>query len=65
MLVNADVFNRKGLLLVAKGQEVTEAAIARLNNCERAVGVMEPISVLIPNAPPATAPNRDVSAATA
>ncbi|MGA3099557.1 MAG: HD domain-containing phosphohydrolase [Bryobacteraceae bacterium] len=64
MQVNADVFNKKGLLLVAKGQEVTEAAIVRLNNCQRSVGVMEPISVLIHKAPPPTALNQDLSAAT-
>ena len=54
MLVNADVFSTKGLLLLAKGQEVTEAAIARLNSCKWAVGVVEPISVLIHKTPSAT-----------
>jgi CheY-like chemotaxis protein len=53
MLVNADVFSTKGLLLMAKGQEVTEATIARLMNCKRSVGVVEPISVLILRTPSA------------
>jgi response regulator RpfG family c-di-GMP phosphodiesterase len=64
MMINADVFSKKGLLLVAKGQEVTDAAIARLNSCERAVGVMEPISILIRKTPPPTALDPALPAAT-
>ncbi len=55
MIFDADVFARNGLLLLAKGQEVTESAIARLKSFYRTVGVIEPISVTVPRAgvPPA------------
>jgi response regulator RpfG family c-di-GMP phosphodiesterase len=63
MLLNADVFSKKGLLLVAKGQEVTAAAIACLNSCERAVGVVEPIYVLVRKTTPPTALDQSLPAA--
>jgi len=53
MLVSADVRSTKGLLLLAKGQEVTEAAVARLISFHWTVGVAEPIPVLIRKAPTA------------
>ena len=59
MFFNADVFSTKGLLLLANGQEVTDAAIARLNSFNRTVGVVEPISVLIHKTPTA-APKDDL-----
>jgi hypothetical protein len=54
MLVGADVRSSRGLLLLGKGQEVTEAAIARLLTFHRTVGVAEPIPVVIRRATPAT-----------
>jgi len=53
MLVGADVRSSRGLLLLGKGQEVTEAAIARLLTFHRTVGVAEPIPVVIRKATPA------------
>ena len=53
MLVGADVRSSRGLLLLGKGQEVTEAAIARLLTFHRTVGVAEPIPVVIRRATPA------------
>jgi CheY-like chemotaxis protein len=53
MLVSADVRSTKGLLLLAKGQEATEAAIARLMSFHWTVGVAEPISILAPKTPSA------------
>ncbi|HUP03342.1 MAG TPA: HD domain-containing phosphohydrolase [Bryobacteraceae bacterium] len=47
MLVGADVRTTKGLLLLAKGREITEAAIARLISFQGTVGVAEPIPVLV------------------
>jgi len=48
MIINADVFSRTGLLLLAKGQEVTPSAIFRLTNFATTVGVTEPIHVIVP-----------------
>jgi response regulator RpfG family c-di-GMP phosphodiesterase len=48
MIMEADLFSKTGLLLLAKGQEVTEPAIARLNSFESLFGVAEPISVIVP-----------------
>jgi response regulator RpfG family c-di-GMP phosphodiesterase len=46
MIINADVFSRTGLLLLAKGQEVTDSALARLATFAATVGIVEPISVI-------------------
>ena len=48
MIVNADVLSKSGLLLLAKGQEVTGSAIVRLHNFAATIGVVEPISVIVP-----------------
>lgn len=48
MIINADVFSKSGLLLLAKGQEVTASAIFRLQNFATTIGVVEPISVIAP-----------------
>lgn len=48
MIINADVLSKSGLLLLAKGQEVTPSAIFRLTNFATTVGVMEPIHVMVP-----------------
>jgi CheY-like chemotaxis protein len=53
MFVSADVRSTKGLLLLAKGQEVTDAAIARLLTFHLTVGIAEPVPVLIRKAPSA------------
>src|SRR5579871_1725936 len=48
MIINADVLSKSGLLLLAKGQEVTGSAIVRLHNFAATIGVEEPISVIVP-----------------
>jgi response regulator RpfG family c-di-GMP phosphodiesterase len=47
MIINASVFSKSGLLLLAKGQEVTSSAIARLDSFARTIGVVEPINVIV------------------
>jgi response regulator RpfG family c-di-GMP phosphodiesterase len=46
MIVNADVRSKTGLLLLAKGQEVTDSVLARLGTFAITVGVIEPINVI-------------------
>lgn len=48
MIIDADVFSKGGLLLLAKGQEITASAILRLHNFAATVGVVEPIHVVVP-----------------
>lgn len=48
MHIEADLYSKTGLLLLAKGQEVTESAVARLTSFASLFGVAEPISVIIP-----------------
>jgi response regulator RpfG family c-di-GMP phosphodiesterase len=56
MVVSADVQTKTGLLLLAKGQEVTFSVIARLRSFSRTVGVAEPICVSVPSATNSVAP---------
>jgi response regulator RpfG family c-di-GMP phosphodiesterase len=46
MIVHQDVCCRNGLLLLAKGQEVTASALVRLKSFAQTVGVVEPIRVV-------------------
>lgn len=48
MLLDADVRSRHGMLLVARGQEVTLSVLECLRNFAGRVGIMEPIKVLVP-----------------
>jgi response regulator RpfG family c-di-GMP phosphodiesterase len=48
MIIHADVKSKNGLLLLAEGQEVTASAIFRLHNFAQTIGVIEPISVIVP-----------------
>jgi len=48
MMISAGVYSKTGLVLLAKGQEVTDSAIARLNSFASLFGVIEPISVTVP-----------------
>ncbi len=48
MTVNEDLFAQTGLLIVPKGQAVSEALIARLQNFCRIAGFRQPVSVLAP-----------------
>jgi CheY-like chemotaxis protein len=49
MVLDQDVRSSKGVLLVAKGQEVTGPVLQYLANFARGVGVVEPIRVLVPD----------------
>lgn len=48
MIVDEDIRAKNGLLLVAKGQEITYTVIERLRNFSRKIGVVEPFRVLVP-----------------
>lgn len=48
MITHAGIHSKTGLLLLAKDQEVTDSAIARLNSFSSLFGVIEPISVIVP-----------------
>ena len=50
MVVDGDVRSKNGILLYTKGQEVTETLIDRLKNFAGTMGIVEPISVLVPDA---------------
>jgi hypothetical protein len=46
MILNQDVRAKNGVLLMAKGHEVTYPVIVRLRSFARTVGVVQPFSVL-------------------
>ncbi len=48
MVLDQDVTTREGLLLLAKGLELTVAGIARLAEATVSFGVVEPVGVLLP-----------------
>lgn len=48
MVANEDVRTQDGLLLLAKGQEITVSALTYLRSFKRTVGIVEPIMVLVP-----------------
>jgi response regulator RpfG family c-di-GMP phosphodiesterase len=57
MIVAEDIYSSTGLLLVAKGLEITQSHLARLGNFVERGLIAEPIEVLVPAAnhqPPAT-----------
>ncbi|MBI3602998.1 MAG: response regulator [Nitrospirae bacterium] len=65
MILAQDVENQSGLLLLAKGQEVTQPLMMRLQNFSNAFGVQEPIAVLVPLIPAQEGSNRDAAPAKA
>jgi len=48
MIIKEGVHSRTGLLLLSKGQEVTESAIARLKSFASLFGIVEPLCVTVP-----------------
>lgn len=46
MVVDQDVYTMDNLLLINKGQELTDASIMRLNNYGKSCGVKEPIRIV-------------------
>lgn len=51
MVIAADLYSKTGLLLLGKGHEITESALARLDNFSSLFGIAEPISVTVPGTP--------------
>jgi response regulator RpfG family c-di-GMP phosphodiesterase len=49
MIINDAVYSKNGMLLLGKGQQVTESALARLESFASLHGIVEPINVIIPN----------------
>lgn len=47
MTIESDLYSKSGVLLLAKGHEVTESAIARLESFASLFGIAEPISVIV------------------
>lgn len=52
MIVNSGIYSQTGRLLLARGQVLTDSAIARLNSFASLFGVVEPISVTVHHADP-------------
>jgi hypothetical protein len=48
MVINCEFYSKNGLLLLSKGQAVTDSVIARMLNFADSVGVVQPFSVVIP-----------------
>jgi ActR/RegA family two-component response regulator len=48
MIIDGEVRSKNGILLYTKGQEVTETLIDRLKNFAGSMGIIEPISALVP-----------------
>ena len=53
MIVDQDIQVKNGLFIVAKGQIISDALIARLLNFASAFGIAEPVSMLVPVTKPA------------
>jgi hypothetical protein len=47
MITNCDVRSKTGILLLAKGHEITESALVCLRSFVSTVGVVEPVSVVV------------------
>jgi ActR/RegA family two-component response regulator len=48
MVLNCEVHAKNGLLLLSKGQEVTQSVIARLLSFAGSIGVVQPFAVILP-----------------
>lgn len=55
MFAIEDILTTAGTLLVPKGSEITQPLLARLRNFVHGVGIAEPIEVLVPHPPAASA----------
>ncbi|HVP45109.1 MAG TPA: HD domain-containing phosphohydrolase [Bryobacteraceae bacterium] len=51
MIANQDICTSKGVLLLAKGEELTMPMIERLRGFARTVGIPQPLSVLVVSSP--------------
>lgn len=54
MIVNQDVFTNDNLLLISRGQEITNTALMRLYNYKESCGIKEPIVIINQSEPPVT-----------
>ena len=64
MIINATVYSNTGMVLMSSGQQVTDSAIARLKSFASLFGIVEPISVIVPDSRlPAPAADRPSPAA--
>jgi hypothetical protein len=48
MILAKNVATSTGLLVIAKGQEITPSVKERLMNFNRTIGIVEPLEVLVP-----------------
>jgi hypothetical protein len=48
LVANEDIKTIDGLLLMAKGQEITSSALTYLKSYKKTVGLVEPFMVLVP-----------------
>lgn len=51
MILDQDVVTREGLLLLAKGAELSESIILRLVQASKTFDILEPVAVLLPASP--------------
>jgi hypothetical protein len=56
MIVDQDVRAKNGLLLLARGQEVTLSVLGRLKSFAARIGIVEPIRVLVGKPEPVSSP---------
>jgi hypothetical protein len=49
MVFGEDLKSGKGLLLIARGQEVTPALLERMRNFSAELAIREPVRMLLPN----------------
>ena len=56
MILDEDVMSKTGRLLISRGHEVSPVLLSRLNIFAQSEGIIEPISVLIPNEPSSGTP---------
>jgi hypothetical protein len=51
LIAAQDIETRDGILLASKGQELSDACIARIRNFAKAYGLDEPIRMILPDQP--------------
>jgi ActR/RegA family two-component response regulator len=62
MIISADVRTQDGRLLLSKGLEITESAIACLKSYAMNIGIAEPLSVIMPGMEPGAGSSAGVAA---
>jgi hypothetical protein len=59
MVFAEDVKTRSGLLLIARGQEVTPSLVERIKNLALNSTITDPVLVLLPSPPPTPSPGAE------